>query len=204
MCGAFVLGQVSERLVRVPSERLCERARLSNGLLIPYHLGRLTTYSGLGATAAIFSRLAWLGRFSAVLLAFAALLFLCHALGTSLPFARALDRVPRLWSKEIRLLIGRIGRGSFFGEYLFGVTLGFLPCGLLYAALFAAGATAQPALGAVAMLAFGLGTIPMLIVVGVVGHAAGRRWNRGVAIATPALLAWNAVLLLILAWQRMM
>ena len=53
MCGVFVLGQVSERMARLPSGRLCERQRISSGLLLPYHLGRLTTYAGLGALAAI-------------------------------------------------------------------------------------------------------------------------------------------------------
>ena len=52
MCGVFVLGQMSERMARLPPERLCERQRISNGLLLPYHLGRLTTYAGLGALAA--------------------------------------------------------------------------------------------------------------------------------------------------------
>ncbi len=52
MCGVFVLGQVSERMARLPSGQLCERQRIGNGLLLPYHLGRLTTYAGLGALAA--------------------------------------------------------------------------------------------------------------------------------------------------------
>src|SRR6202008_1336613 len=52
MCGVFVLGQVSGRMVRLPPERMCERQRIGNGLLVPYHLGRLTTYAGIGALAA--------------------------------------------------------------------------------------------------------------------------------------------------------
>jgi hypothetical protein len=41
------------------------------------------------------------------------------------------------------------------------------------------------------------------MLVGIAGHAAGRRWNRGVAVAAPALMVLNAMLLLVLAWQRM-
>ena len=40
------------------------------------------------------------------------------------------------------------------------------------------------------------------MLVGIAGHAAGRRWHRCVAVAAPALLAFNAVILLVLAWQR--
>jgi hypothetical protein len=49
------------------------------------------------------------------------------------------------------------------------------------------------------MLAFGLGTTPALVAVGIAGHAAGRRWQRGVAKAAPAVMALNAALLAVLA-----
>src|SRR5271157_4933425 len=78
MCGVFVLGQMSERMARLPPEHLCERQRIRNGMLVPYHLGRLTTYAGLGAlsagSAAVFGRVAWFGSLSAALLVVAALL----------------------------------------------------------------------------------------------------------------------------------
>src|SRR6201987_3183637 len=73
MCGVFVLGQMSERMARLPPEGLCERQRFGNGLLLPYHLGRLSTYAGLGAlaaaSAATLGQFAWFGRLSAGLLA---------------------------------------------------------------------------------------------------------------------------------------
>jgi sulfite exporter TauE/SafE len=49
------------------------------------------------------------------------------------------------------------------------------------------------------MLAFGLGTMPALIVVGVAGQAAGWRWHRKFAAAAPAVLLLNAALLAALA-----
>jgi sulfite exporter TauE/SafE len=202
MCGVFVLGQMSERMARLPPGQMCERHRISNGLLLPYHLGRLTTYAGLGAlaagSAAVFGQVAWFGHVSAALLVMAAALFLTQAFGRVAGF----DRAPRFWGKSIGAVTRRIQRGSVFGEYLLGLALGFLPCGFLYAAIAAAAGSARPEMGAAAMLAFGLGTAPALMVVGIVGNAAGRRWNRGVTIAAPVLMALNAVLLLALAWQR--
>jgi sulfite exporter TauE/SafE len=207
MCGVFVLGQMSERMARLAPERLCERQRIGNGLLLPYHLGRLTTYAGLGAlaagSAAIFGRLPWLASLSGVLLTIAAFLFLTQALGRVLPSIGKIDRSPRFWGRLIGAFTRRIMRGSVFGEYLFGVTLGFLPCGFLYAAIAAAAASARPEIGAAAMVAFGLGTAPVLMVIGVAGHAAGRRWSRGVTVAAPVLMVLNAALLLLLAWQRL-
>lgn len=206
MCGVIVLGQVSERMARLPSERLCEWQRVGNGLLLPYHLGRLTTYAGLGAlaatSAAVFGQVAWFDDLQAALLVIAAIVFLTQALGRIRPAGARFERPPRFWSTLIIHFTKRIQRGSFLGDYLFGAALGFLPCGFLYAAIAAAAASAQPAVGAAAMVVFGLGTAPLLMVIGVAGNAAGRRWTRGVTTAAPALMMLNAVLLLMLAWQR--
>ena len=193
MCGGFVLGQVADRMARLPAGAMCEWRRVGAGALVPYHLGRLTTYAGLGALAGVaggaVTRLPWLGGASAVLLGLAALLFAAHALRL-----RGLTRVPAAWSR----LVARAARWGGDG-YLLGVALGFLPCGFLYAALATGAASGSAAFGAAAMLAFGLGTAPALVAVGIAGHAAGWRWRRGVAMASPAVMLLNAALLAVLA-----
>ena len=80
--------------------------------------------------------------------------------------------------------------------------MGFLPCGFLYSALTASAATTDPFGGAVAMLAFGLGTIPALIVVGIAGEAASHSWRRRMTYVAPAVMLFNAAILAALAWQR--
>jgi uncharacterized protein len=207
MCSAFVLGQMSERMARLPQDRLCESRRIGNGMLLPYHLGRLITYAALGAmaagSAAVFARSVWFGPLSAALLVLAATLFLALALKRILPSLAWFDHAPRFWGVMLGRFTRSIPRGTAGGEFLLGIALGFLPCGFLYAALAAAAASGRPALGAAAMAAFGLGTVPSLMVVGIAGHAAGRQWQRGVAVAGPVLMGLNAMLLLVLAWQRM-
>lgn len=80
-----------------------------------------------------------------------------------------------------------------------GLLLGFLPCGFLYAALAAAASSQDGLTGALGMAAFGAGTVPALLVVGLVGHAAGRRWQAAIASVAPFLLVVNAALLTLLA-----
>src|ERR1700722_7004922 len=79
MCGGFVLGQVAEGMARLPATRLCEWQRVRRGALLPYHLGRLTTYAGLGALGATaMGRLPWFGALSGGLLLLGAALFLAQ------------------------------------------------------------------------------------------------------------------------------
>lgn len=211
MCGPFVLGQVSDRLARLPASRLCERQRLGTALLVPYQLGRIMTYAALGALAgaggAALEHLPWVGLLAAALLGLAALLFLGHALRRLVPaLARLLprtDRAPARWVHLIRRLTTRVDRTRPLGGWLLGIALGFLPCGFLYAALAAAAATAGPVTGALAMLCFGLGTVPSLVAVGLAGHGAGRVFHQGVTRMAPAVLLLNAAVLGVLAWERL-
>jgi hypothetical protein len=180
MCGGFVLGQVSDRMARLPSAHLSECHRLRTATLPGYHLGRLTTYSLLGFAAGGGGfAIQWLGGSAGIFLLIGAVLLVLQAArrlrpGFALPLSRSL-------------------RG-----YPLGVALGFLPCGILYAALAAAAATGSPLPGAVTMLCFGLGTVPSLIAVGLLGASAGHRFRRGVAVLTPAVLLFNAGLLTLL------
>ncbi len=201
MCGPFVLGQVSDRLACVPACALRERHRIGIGSLWPYHLGRLATYSGLGAlaggTGAALGRLPWFGWVSGGLLLLAAMLFLGQAVRRlALPIGTP-DLFRRL-TAHLRWPGSRPRNGLALG-----LMLGFLPCGLLYSALAASAATADPLGGAVGMLAFGLGTVPALVLVGIAGEAASHVWRRRMAVAAPALMLFNAVILAALAWQRL-
>jgi sulfite exporter TauE/SafE len=76
-----------------------------------------------------------------------------------------LVRVTRAWGKLMRRLTiqpqrtpAQAGPLTAFG---LGIAWGFLPCGLVLAALLAAAAAGTPLLGGVTMLAFGVGTWPL-------------------------------------------
>lgn len=51
MCGPFVAGQVVARLEARPAADMREFHRLTGAALLPYHLGRTTTYAGSGESA---------------------------------------------------------------------------------------------------------------------------------------------------------
>jgi len=121
-----------------------------------WHAGRLAGYAVLGAIAGSVGRIipgpAWIPA----LLATAMLVW--FALGLA-----GLIREPPvslgIFSALGQRLLNRPGIWSRFG---FGLINGFLPCGLVYSALSIPVAMGHPGQGALAMLAFGAGTIPLL------------------------------------------
>lgn len=203
MCGPFVLSQVTARLEARPAGGMREWHRLAGAALLPYHLGRATTYAFLGATAAGLAGtlidgagLRWL---SAALLLAAAVFML----GLAVPALRAAVRGGSGWWSAT---VGRWARPLFatptgLRGWLLGAALGFIPCGLVYGAVAAAAAPGDPLTGAFAMLAFTLGTVPSLFGVGLFGHLAIRRWHGFLPRYAPLLLVLNAGVLTYLAWQ---
>jgi uncharacterized protein len=202
MCGPFVLMQVADAGRPGPTLR-----KLAAGALPGYQIGRLTTYAALGAVAGgIGGSFAALSQFRwalALLLGVAAVAFLLTALERAAPQLRAwLPRLdPRVFLPMTRFL-ARLGTGApdrHINGYRLGLLLGFLPCGFLYAALFASAAAGSVLAGATAMAAFALGTMPALIVVGIVGAGILQRWRRSANLAAAPLFVINAAVLLALA-----
>jgi sulfite exporter TauE/SafE len=199
MCGPFVVGQVVADSEHARG-RYDEWRRLAGAALLPYHLGRLTTYTALGAVGgaatALFAASTGFAWLSAALLGLGALLMIVQAIGLAFGAASPLSRL------VVRLASPLSASRHAAGRYALGLVLGLLPCGLLYGALAAAAGTGGAGGGAVAMLAFGAGTMPALVGIGWLGLLLRRRL-RGVVpwVATP-LLVVNGLVMLGLASQR--
>lgn len=210
MCGPFVMGQVSDRLACLPVARMRESSRIGAGLLLPYHLGRILTYASLGAAVSslgtMLSRLPWFAPASGLLLLLGALLFLNQGLQRLSPrLARFLPhaRFGRAAGGPVARLAARIDRRRPTGSLFMGLVLGFLPCGFLYGALAVAAGSGSTWRGAAAMAAFGLGTVPSLMAVGIAGTAAGRAWPKLLSAVTPVVMVINALALGTLAAGRL-
>ncbi|MFO1190164.1 MAG: sulfite exporter TauE/SafE family protein [Alphaproteobacteria bacterium] len=205
MCGPFVIAQAAARGDRARPGPGGELRRVAGALLVPYHLGRATTYAALGAGAAGLAAsvevLAGVRYLAPALLFLAAIAFLAYGAklaGLVQGAGRTGGRLGFMVAAMVRPLFARpVGVNG----YALGVALGFLPCGLLYAAVAAAGSADGPIGGAFAMLAFVGGTVPGLLAVGIAGEIAMRRW-RPFATRVSALIAVvNAGVLAYMGWQ---
>jgi sulfite exporter TauE/SafE len=201
MCGPFVLSQVMADATSTDDKSYGEWHRLAGAALVPYHLGRLTTYTLLGALAGaatmVVASTEFFGWLSAFLLVVAAGLLLAQAFGlmrgAGSPSTGIVTRLAARLSAST----------SPFARYALGVILGFLPCGLVYAALAAAAGTASPLDGAFALSAFALGTMPALVLIGWGGLIVRRRLRSAARWIAAPLLTGNALILLVLAGQRL-
>jgi sulfite exporter TauE/SafE len=179
---------------------LGEKRQLRPHLL--YNLGRVTTYSLIGGAAGLAGSFlgiaASLGPFrKAVALGTGlSVVLLGLALGGWLPrfrFSRGTDDPPALLHRLVRFAKDSDGAGVF---YPLGLILGFLPCGLVYAALLAAARTGMDAgspsggflRGFLAMALFGAGTTPSLLLVGKAVGFLGPRMRTGFYRASAAMV----------------
>lgn len=201
MCGPFAIAQSSHTQTR---SNFLEKIRSS--LLLPYHLGRMTTYVVL---AIIFSTVLNAALFfsplknflGAALLLTAALIFMINAipaLGSIFPYlVRITLPVPRtIIMKMCKPFIAC--RGTW-RRYALGLLLGFMPCGLVMAAFMTVAALDSPFKALIGMSLFSLGTMPALIVAAAGGQIAYVRYPRAVPALRMAALTISTSVLLITA-----
>jgi len=139
-----------------------------------WHAGKTLSYATLGALAG------WTGHSvpgpAWVATALSSILVIWFAAALA-----GLAPEPTVRLPGLARLAGRAAlRDDVTSRLLFGIANGLLPCGLVYAALGIAVASADARTGALAMAAFGAGTVPALsaFALGVRRLAADRPWTR--------------------------
>lgn len=160
-----------------------------------YNLGRIITYSLLGAMVGFAGRgLNLVGQLAGLRNSAAIAAGVLLLIGGLLTLAGGRFDLFRAWSLPAQ--IGRLLRnGSVRNRLALGVLLGFLPCGLVYGALLKALESAGPVAGAVTMAAFGLGTAAPLFALGAFSQALSRRFGRHAMVLSGLALAFTGVLL---------
>lgn len=171
MCGPFVL-YVSSATVEPNKGRM---ASLKPHLL--YNLGRIATYSALGAMAGALGGLVQIGgalvgvqKAAAILAGTGLVLFAVLHLSGGRLLAAMEERA------STRRLVTALLKRRPKSPFLLGIGLGLLPCGLLYGAAIGAAGYGDPWKGAASMFLFGLGTAPAMAALALLGNfLAGRR-----------------------------
>ncbi|MCA9065832.1 MAG: sulfite exporter TauE/SafE family protein [Planctomycetaceae bacterium] len=146
--------------------------RASLARQIWWSLGRTSTYTFLGVIAAAVG-----ARFVRVELPYVSVQAVFAIIAGTLLVAQGL-LAAGWWPARLRRrsggscvaasVMGQFLRGgSSTGAFVAGILTGFLPCGLVYSFLALSASSAHPGRGALIMLVFGAGTVPVMLATGV-------------------------------------
>lgn len=132
--------------------------------IILYHLGRLTAYGMLGLFFGILGKGLFLAGFQQKLSIVVGVMMIIFVIVPEKKLAQYNFSKPvyKLISKIKSHLGAQFKRKSPDALFTIGLLNGFLPCGLVYAALFGAIAMQSELLGVAYMVLYGIGTIPMM------------------------------------------
>lgn len=140
-------------------------------LALAYNTGRVTSYAVLGLIVAAFggAMVEAMPRLATPVRLFSGAMIVVVGLQVAFGW-RLLAAVERggavIWQRIAPLANGLIPARSVGKAVALGLVWGWLPCGLVYSALLIAATTASPLNGAAVMVAFGVGTMPAMVLSG--------------------------------------
>ncbi len=162
MCGPIAM--------MLPVDRNNEAKKITQ--LIVYHLGRLFAYSSLGLVFGVLGKGFFLAGMQQQLSIVVGIIMISIALVPEKTLARYNFSKPvfRIISKVKSNLGKQFKNRSYKSFFTIGLLNGYLPCGIVYVALF--GALAMPTIqySILYMLLFGLGTVPMMSLVVIISN----------------------------------
>ncbi len=182
MCGPLVLA--------LPTQHLNATRRVTAALL--YHGGRILVYSLGGMIFGLLGHRVWLaGWQQGFSITLGVLILLLVA------FRRFLPATTGAYA-PVQRIIARLWQGPSISKFfLLGMANGLLPCGMVYLAI--AGALTRPqVIEAVGFMAFfGLGTLPLLLLLQYTGHRLGLPFRLQLRRALPYITILMAILLIL-------
>ena len=137
-----------------------------------YNIGRTVTYGIMGAVFGLIGQGFQLMGFQRWVSIIMGSLMILSVLVPTL-FRRFNTSNNDFLTGKLRSAIQKLfAQRSYGGLFLIGLLNGLLPCGLVYMAIAGAIGTAGILNGIIFMILFGLGTLPMLLLISVVGNLA--------------------------------
>jgi sulfite exporter TauE/SafE len=135
--------------------------------IITYQLGRLSAYASIGLIFGLLGRGLLIAGIQQNMSIFIGIAMISIALVPEKTFAKYNFSKPvyKIISKVKSSLGNQFKNKSYQSIFTIGLLNGFLPCGMVYTALFGAIAMQSASFGIIYMLLFGLGTVPLMTIV---------------------------------------
>ncbi len=188
MCGPLALS--------LPMAHYSNRKKILGILL--YNFGRVFTYAGLGIFFGFVGRKIFIAgyqqTFSIVIGAAILFFFILSLLRRKVAGLKFINN----FYNNVQLLVARFLRvNNLGGLFLTGMANGLLPCGMVYLAITGAAAVGNIWLGAGFMAAFGLGTMPALLILSFAGVMISIQTRSFIRKLTPYVFLLMGILLVL-------
>lgn len=167
---------------------------------LTYQAGRLTTYVILGGLLGSLGLGLRLWNAQSAVAIFSGILLILFAVMKWDP-GKMLAKWPAYANFQFSLrskMASFIGKRGLSAQFVLGTCNGLVPCGLVYLGVIGAANTGSPLTGSAFMLAFGMGTLPLL---GASLYAGRRlltfrpdtlsRWTPAIMLVSAILLIWR-------------
>ncbi|MFV8375597.1 sulfite exporter TauE/SafE family protein [Flavobacterium sp. LB1P62] len=154
MCGPIAM--------MLPVDRTNQAKKVTQ--IITYHLGRITAYATIGFIFGMLGKGFFMAGLQQKLSIFIGIAMIIVVLTPDKIFAKYNFSKPvfKLIATIKTALGSQFRNKSYKSLFIIGLLNGFLPCGMVYVALFGAIAMQSESLGVLYMILFGLGTVPLM------------------------------------------
>lgn len=198
LIGSFhCIGMCGPIVVALPLKKHNLISKITGAIL--YNSGRILTYSILGILFGLLGRgihLAGFQQWTSILLGAAMIVSVLF------PFIfREKITIAGLFSGFAARLILRLKKlftdRSYFSLLMIGLLNGLLPCGLVYVAIAGAINSGNVISGALFMMLFGIGTVPLLLIASLASDAIGQKVRSKMQKAVPYFVFMLGVLFIL-------
>ncbi|BAX79610.1 sulfite exporter TauE/SafE family protein [Labilibaculum antarcticum] len=186
MCGPIALA--------IPLKTTSWLARISGGVI--YNIGRALTYAFMGAIFGLLGRGLVMSGFQQWVSVIMGAIMILSVITPSI-YKNRFNAEKGLFSfvGKVKLSLGKLFTQRSYGSlFLIGLLNGLLPCGLVYVAIAAAIATGSAAGGGLFMFIFGLGTLPMMLAISLIGNLITLELRKKITRLIPYAIVFIGVL----------
>ncbi|MES2374255.1 MAG: sulfite exporter TauE/SafE family protein [Bacteroidota bacterium] len=188
MCGPVAL--------LIPVNHATPRGKLR--AILSYNMGRVITYVVLGSMLGLLGKRFYLAGFQQIFSIVLGAVILVILISWILNKRFFHIQPSGILFKPVQKFIAKQMNSQHpLAAFFTGMGNGLLPCGMVYFAIISALATGTMSSGALFMFAFGLGTVPLMLLLGYFGSFVNIHIREKVRVATPFFIASIGVLLIL-------
>ena len=161
-----------------------------------YHLGRLLAYGLMGLIFGLIGRSLYIfGIQQQLSITIGVLMIVVVLIPSRIVNKYKISQPIYIGISKVKSALGKALKKKTADTFLtIGFLNGFLPCGLVYMAVFAALATGQTLLGSLYMVVFGLGTVPLMTTAIYLGKFLNTKVKQNIQKAIPVVVVIIGVL----------